>query len=376
MPTVFVSPCGTSILTNQTEDTLRKLLIRTANCREDELSFEDKATIDQHLQERGQLIKSADIKQAQKLSAELNGIITYYEGSLTREGKNSQHILLATDTYLGRSTTAIIAEWLKIQGLQAVPKVVPDLSTKDVEPFRRAMSWIIQWCAEELEPQYPKPHWKVIFNLTGGFKSVNGFLQALAMFFADESIYIFESGSQILRIPRIPIQLDPEGAIEKHLQAFRCLGVLKQELSIESCAGIPETLLEQIDDRAVLSEWGELIWQKCWRQHYRRALLPPLSSRLNYSDRFKKDVEKLSDDRLLLINQRLDQLSQLLDSGGSYNPPSLDFKQLKGKPFKGKISPSPTHECDAWSDQDAKRLYGRFDKENYVVEHLGNHLKN
>jgi hypothetical protein len=34
MPKVFVSPCGTSLLTNSTEESIRKLLNDTANYQE------------------------------------------------------------------------------------------------------------------------------------------------------------------------------------------------------------------------------------------------------------------------------------------------------------------------------------------------------
>ncbi len=370
MSTVIVSPCGTSLLTNQTDDELRKLLIRTANSQESELTKEEKEIIDRHLVKRRDLILNAGLNEAQKLSAELNGIITYYSGS----PKGEQHILLATDTYLGTKTATIVADWLQKQELKAIPKVVKNLSTKNVESFRIAISEIVQWCAEELEQQYPRPHWKVVFNLTGGFKSVNGFLQTLAMFYADESIYIFESGGQLLKIPRLPIQLDTEGVIGKHLQAFRRMAILKEELSVEECKDIPETLLEQIDDRVALSEWGKLVWQKCWQQPYSQELRSPISEKLKYSDRFQEEGNKLSKDRLLIINQRLDQLSHFLYSNASYNPRSLDFKPLKGRPFQGRFSPEPTHECDAWSDRDAKRLYGHFEGSDYVIDQLGDHL--
>lgn len=370
MPTVVISPCGTSLLTNQTDEELRKLLIKTANSQETELTDEQKETIARHLVKRRELILNADLNEARKLSAELNGIITYYSGT----PKGEQHLVLATDTYLGHNTAKIVAEWLNKQGLKAIPKAVKNLSTKNVESFRIAISEIVQWCAEELEQQYPRPHWKVVFNLTGGFKSVNGFLQALAMFYADESIYIFESGGQLLRIPRLPLQLDPEGVIGKHLQAFRRMAILEEQLNVEECKDIPETLLEQIDNQVALSEWGELIWQKCWKQSYSQKLLSPLSEKLKYSARFQQEGNNLSEDRLLIINQRLDQLSRYLHSNASYNPRSLDFKPLQGRPFRGRLSPEPTHECDAWSDRDAKRLYGHFEGSDYVIDQLGSHL--
>ncbi|MEA5620638.1 putative CRISPR-associated protein [Cronbergia sp. UHCC 0137] len=373
-PTIIISPCGTSLLTNGTEENLRKLLNQTTNCKKEELTKEQKDIIDKHIAERREIIQTAGINEARKFSAELNGIITYYSGT----PKGEQHILLATDTYLGDSTANMVAEWLEKQKLNATPKNIKNLSTKDIESFRIALSEIVQWCDEELEIQYPRPHWRVVFNLTGGFKSVNGFLQAVAMFYADESIYIFESGSQLLKIPRLPIQLDPEGFIGKNLHAFRRMAILSEELYAEECKEIPETLLEQIDDRVSLSEWGKLLWQKCCKEYYKQTLLPPLSKKLKYSERFEQDAINLSEDRLLIINERLDQLSHYLESLDSdkevYNPRSLDFKSLKGRPFRSRFSPEPTHECDAWSDRDAKRLYGHFEDNYYWIDMLGNHL--
>jgi putative CRISPR-associated protein (TIGR02619 family) len=373
MPTVIVSPCGTSLLTNSTHDALRKQLTQATNLKECEIDKTQKEIIDKHINERKELIQNAELSKVRGLSAELNGIITYYSGT----PKGEEHILLATDTYLGRNTAEIVAEWLRKKGLNAIPKVIDNLSTKDIESFRIAISNIIKWCDEELEKQYTRPHWTVVFNLTGGFKSVNGFLQAVAMFYADESIYIFESGSQLLKIPRLPVQLDPERFIGKNLYHFRLMAILSKELKAEECKKIPETLLEQIDDRVALSEWGMLIWQQCYKQYYSKELLRPLSTRLKYSERFMQEiVTDLSEERLLIINERLDQLSRYLESENSkpYNPKSLDFKSIKGRPFRGRFSPEPTHECDAWSDGDAKRLYGYFKDGDYFINHLGDHL--
>lgn len=155
------------------------------------------------------------------------------------------------------------------------------------------------------------------------------------------------------------------------------MAILEQELSINECQGIPEILLEQIDDRATLSEWGQLVWQKCYKENYSKELLPPLSQNLQYSERFKNEANALPEDRLVIINERLDQLSRYLESrkasSGLYNPPSLDFKPLQGRPFR-RLSPEPTHECDAWSDRDAKRLFGYFEGSDYIIHHLGDHL--
>ena len=267
-PRVFISPCGTSLLTNATDKERRQLLIQTANCQEEELTPEQKREIDVHLQERRQQLIEADLETVKQLSAELHGIIAYHNGNLSagKTGTPDQHFLLVTDTYQGKQVGDMVAQWLNLHQLQAQKvEEIPDLATGDREAFRWAMTELISWCDGTLSG-YRKDGWHVVFNLTGGFKSVNGFLQAVGMFYAHESVYIFQSSSQLLRIPP------------------RCL-----------------------DDHGSNSE---------------------------------------------------------------YNLKSLDFKPLKGKPF-----PDSTHECDAWSDQDAKRLYGHYESNGqFMIDRLGKHL--
>ena len=80
----------------------------------------------------------------------------------------------------------------------------------------------------------------------------------------------------------------------------------------------------------------------------------PMSKDFNYSDEFKKQVKQLNvsqPDRIILINNQCDKLSLYLDSNRQENLNSLDFKPLTNSRVKGS-----THECDAWSDQDAQRL--------------------
>lgn len=68
MPNVIVSPCGTSLLTNQIDDSLRKLINRNSNLKEAEISSEDKAQIDRHYQQRSQELNEEDIEGADRKS--------------------------------------------------------------------------------------------------------------------------------------------------------------------------------------------------------------------------------------------------------------------------------------------------------------------
>jgi hypothetical protein len=76
MPTVIVSPCGTSLLTNSTHDALRKQLTQAKNLKECEIDKTQKEIIDKHINERKELIQNAELSKVRGLSAELNGIIT------------------------------------------------------------------------------------------------------------------------------------------------------------------------------------------------------------------------------------------------------------------------------------------------------------
>lgn len=361
--TLMVSPCGTSTLTNQAGEHVRSLLTRTANAREQDLSFPGKQTIDQYLSQREQDILSADVNQVRRWSAELNGILAYYDGQLPPQ--TDIHLLLATATYQGQKTADLIARWLQAHGCHAeVHPISRDLNVGSAEAFRVAMAELVQW-VEDTIPGYRQHQYQVVFNLTGGFKSVNGFLQTIGMFYADECVYIFQDSRELIRIPRLPVKLDAESIIGEHLLLFRRLGV-GATLPLEDCRSIPETLLFIHGNQAVLSEWGKLVWNRCKASFYSQGLLEPLSAKIRYSEAFQKAVHELPPERQAIINERLDQLSRYLDDPKArYNPSSLDFKPLRGNPC-----PPSTHECDAWSDLDAKRIFGHFEEGVFVIDRL------
>lgn len=86
---------------------------------------------------------------------------------------------------------------------------------------------------------------------------------------------------------------------------------------------------------------------------------------LVFGARFRQTLDGLASDRFRHVNERLDQLARRLEEGETYNPRSLDFKPLQGGEYKGS-----THECDAWADQDAKRLFGHFEGGRYIIDRL------
>lgn len=357
-PLLMLSACGTSTLTNNASER-RNLLTATADAKTQDLTPDQKRDLDQHIHQRQIQVLNAKPDIVRHLSAELNGLLSFYHGSLPPA--RDTHILLATDTYQGQATAGMIQAWLQQHGCQVQIHTIGGLNVKRADSFRSAMSDLIKW-AEDTLPGYQDQQYQIVFNLTGGFKSINGFLQTLGMFYADECIYIFQGSTELLRIPRLPIALDPNGVVRNYLTQFRQL-VHSQSLPVEQCRGIPETLLFQVEDQVTLSEWGELIWNRCRDSLYSEKIWGPWTDRIRFSERFRKQTLDLAPDRILILNRRLDQLAVKLTK--DHNPSSLDFKPLRGNPY-----PPSTHECDAWSDQDAKRLFGHFETEVFVIDSL------
>jgi putative CRISPR-associated protein (TIGR02619 family) len=361
-----LSPCGTSLLTNQASDEERKLVSKYANTKESkEIPKDDIKVLDTRIQLVKEKLKNADLELASRMSAELNGIIKLYNNQFDNQ-YSDYHVLLCTDTWLGEQTATLVNEWLKSKNIVVEVKRQKDLQTLDINSFQLALSELVQWSEESLSG-YRKSGYHIVFNLTGGFKSVQGFLQTLANFYADETIYVFETAKDLLRIPGLPIKMVAEETIKNNLAFFRRLSL---DLSITdiNISDVPETLLMRIDNQISLSPWGELVWQKHKKDIYREKIHPSPSGKLKFSKQFEKSVDE-EVDRLVMINERIDQLVKYLEKNGDYNPQSLDFKQLKGNP-----SPPSTHEIDAWSDGNARRLFGHYEEEYFILDKLGRHL--
>ncbi|MBI2566861.1 MAG: putative CRISPR-associated protein [Candidatus Schekmanbacteria bacterium] len=359
-----LSPCGTSLLNNAcTGDEERRAVTDNTNVKErDQVSPAARTVLDTLIERVGSKLRGADRAQAARMSAELNGITALYREAGAGDSRPDMHQLLATDTWLGETTAQLVAEWLRGEGFTVDLRRQTDLRTVELSEFQAALSDVVRW-AEETLPGYRQEKYHVIFNLTGGFKSVQGFLQTLATFYADEAVYIFETGS-LLRIPRLPVKMAGESTVMEHLVAFRRLSS-RLEVAARETESIPETLLMKLDGGICLSEWGELVWRQTSRALYEQKVWPSPSDRLRYGERFRKSVEGLSGERFRLVNERIDQLAKCLESGGTYNPQSLDLKPLRGDP-----APPSTHEADAWADQDAKRLFGHYVGEAFVLDKL------
>jgi len=373
MSKLIISTCGTSLLTNGTDVKLRNLLMETANCKENDFNAENKQLIDKHIQTIQEQFRTMDLVNVKKISAELNGIITYYHDQIpTTSGLPDVHYLLVSDTYQGEQVGNIISNWLRAKGLQAQVHKISDLSTNNIDNFRLAMSELINWCKDIIEG-YRENGYKIIFNLTGGFKSVQGFLQTVGMFYADECIYIFQFSSELIQIPRLPIKLDVEKVVGENLTIFRQLDS-HLVVTREEASNIPETLLFIMEEdlKVILSEWGRLIWREAKPTYYREKLLSPLSNKLVYSQEFERNIRDLQRQNLphkiKLVNERCDDLSRFLDTGDNIR--RLDYKSLTNSPYS-----DSTHECDAWSCENAYRLFiHRLNNGQQMIDRLAGGL--
>lgn len=368
-PKFVLSPSGTSLLTNQSSGDERKLVGRYANAKRlEEIASEHRKTLQDLVVRAKAKLTEADLTLASRLSAELNGIIKLYGGQIHAATPQDTHYLLCTDTWLGETTANLVAEWLRSQGLKNVEvKRQTDLQTEDIEAFRLALAELVQWCQEVLVG-YRQSGYQVVFNLTGGFKSVQGFLQTLATFYADETIYIFETAKDLLRIPRLPVAMAAEETVLAHLTVFRRLALkLAVDVGTHNIAAIPETLVMSLDGAIALSPWGDLVWGETWKSLYQQRLHPSPSDRAQYGPEFERSVRDLTGDRLVYVNQRIDDLTVCLETGKNIS--RLDFKPLKGNPC-----PPSTHEIDAWADQSAKRMFGHFENNVFVLDKLDDGL--
>ncbi|MEN8218349.1 MAG: putative CRISPR-associated protein [Pseudomonadota bacterium] len=294
MRRVVISTVGTSLLTNQ---------INRANPDEknwyvqlrDSANLHSKADTPLAVQEiieelreraRDKLVQSKTAV-IRAISAELNGLYGLYDNQLA-QSKQDIHFLISTATYQCKTTAEVIRDFLREQGLLSVEIQTPSgLSTASTEDFSSGVDDLIVWLRENI-PAYKARGFKVYFNLVGGFKSLQGYLNTIGMFYADEILYIFEGkNAELISIPRLPITLDCE-AIMPHRVTFALMNAGLDMLVNED---IPESLVLRVDELMTLSTWGNLVWGECKKSLLSQELLA--FPRLSFDDSFRQDYKKI-----------------------------------------------------------------------------------
>jgi CRISPR/Cas system-associated protein Csm6 len=315
MRRVVISTVGTSLLTNQInrknseENDWYDRLRNTANLTEKETPEDVKRILEILKQRAEEKLAKSTISVIRGASAELNGIYGIYQGDL-QQGKEDIHFLIATDTTQGVITAKIVEDFLKSKAIANVNPYIPKgLSTASSESFSLGIDDLIVWLQKEIAPL--KSLYKITFNLVGSFKSLQGYLNTIGMFYADEIVYIFEGkDAELITIPRLPITVDTN-LLQPH--ALK-LALLDSEggLSPAEVEGIPEAMLAEIDSKFILSTWGELIWNQCKDDLLSGDLLN--FPRLEYLDVFRADYNKIKETKeRVKLQETLAKVSHLLD---------------------------------------------------------------
>lgn len=318
---LIVSTVGISVFLNvlgASEDAWRSRLNQAAN--DQQLSGELAQKADELAARAAARLEQGDVTDRRRISAEMNGLYGIYEGDLSA-GKADMHYLIATDTALGRKAADLICAFLRENGLSVDVYVPDDLSTATPAAFSKGMKQLIHWC-ENTIPGYRDAGYQVVFNLTAAFKSLQGYLNIMGMFYADEMVYIFETGSRLLSIPRLPLQVDI-GALREHRLE---LAMMAQGhiFAREQVVSIPAGLLD-IDEQgnAWLSDWGLLIWNRVRQELLGDDLLP--FPRLQYTEKFRRDFKQASPGERAVLQEILAKVSSLLeDSHGDTAPLKRD----------------------------------------------------
>jgi putative CRISPR-associated protein (TIGR02619 family) len=275
MTRLVISTVGTSLLTNQISPRRdpkdwSSRLQEMANKTQDEIRtyHQDVYDIIQKLKERAEeSLYNGTTLEIREASAELNGIYAIYEEDLEK-GKEDIHWLIATDTAQGQTTAEMVKEFLFKRGIKNThiyPEPNSGFSTASTSNFSQGMAQIISWLKELIkgyQESYSRNQFKIVFNLVGGFKAIQGYMNTIGMFYANEIVYIFEGSNQPIKIPRLPVDINlPE--VEPYKVQLAMMDVAEILTSWEDAEKVPEDWRIVVEPEMTLSTWGKLIWQQC-----------------------------------------------------------------------------------------------------------------
>ncbi len=336
MKNLIVSTVGTSFITNQASKEERALLNQYSNCSAYDYPENVKELIDSFVPKCLEKLGSSDNKSIRRLSAELNGIYGFYNENLSNR-KNDIHFLISTDTYQGIKSAEVVRDFIENKEIPCGIFIPQKLSTKNKYDFSEGIKDLLKWFDETIYG-YKNNGYQIIFNLTGGFKSLQGYLNTIAMFYADKIIYIFESNqAELIEIPRLPIKVDTE-PFEKNKVNLLLLNADRVSNPNDfNC--LPEAAFDLIDGDLILSVWGEIIWNKIKYDLFTE--LPGLPF-IAYHSKFQKQFSGLVDKNFKIkLVETVAKVSVLLErSDGSTTELSkggIRFSPLESQSFEGKI---------------------------------------
>lgn len=184
---LVVSTIGASLLYQHLEHleddrAARGKLNRVANAAH--LASDENTLIESILTYAKATLSSGDVQTIRRKSAELNGIFGLYEGQIQR-GSQDVHALIVTDTALGKCCADLVETYLQRQGFATVRYDVEKMTTASSADFETGSKNLIHWCAQTI-PGYREQGYTVVFNLVAAFKALQGYLNTIGMFYADQ----------------------------------------------------------------------------------------------------------------------------------------------------------------------------------------------
>ncbi len=336
MKNLIISTVGTSLITNAASKDEQKQLYEFSNCSSVNCPQHVKKLIDALFTKVNDELVKLDNHSLRRKSAELNGILGFYKEDFSL-GKDDFHFLITTDTYQGLKSAEVVKEFLVSKALKVQLLTPKGLSTKNKDEFSEGVKELLK-SFEDFLPDYRKNGHKIIFNLTGGFKSLQGYLNTLAMFYSDKIIYIFESEqAELIEIPRLPIKIDLE-PFEKQKVKLLLLNANKI-YKTSDFQDFPEAIIDVVDDYVTLSIWGEVIWNKIKYDLFDKLPVIPF---IKYHNNFIKEYNGTTDNRFKMkILETIAKVSVILENDGgntaNLSKGGLQFSPLESKTFEGKV---------------------------------------
>lgn len=352
----ILNTCGTSVLTNPAKGNkeLSEILTKYSNTKsEKDIPSEAYEKIHSLWSEQLSEWSAKTEEDVKKSSAELKCLLTWQRNNNV-DKSNCMYYLIHTDTVLGSLAAGLIEEWLKKNNYKNVQLTkIELLNTHSLYDFEIGLSNFAKWA---FDLKNSDDYSQFIFNIAGGFKSVSGFAQVLGTFIANQTIYIFEGGNEVLQVPHLPIIWGEVDTIRKNVDSYRKVSL---GIPLDSYSNLNPLWIQN----GKFSPWGQIAWENAKRTIYREEVLSFDCDLVCEGSEFRNSVKDLPQDRIWHINERIDDLIAYAVSGRKNSVSRLDYKKLKGQhPY--------THECDAWADGDAKRLFCNEKDGKIIVEKL------
>jgi len=357
-----INTCGTSTLTSPARGNkiLTDSLTKWSNAKiESDIVDVDLENIKNHWSEQIYKWENYNVEEAKINSAELKSLISWQEKNKINS-RDCFCYLIYTDTVFGWLAAQLVEVWLKKNNYQGVKLVaIGNLQTSDLETFEEGLSNLARWAFDNIDPDNKSV--KRVFNVAGGFKSVSGFMQLLGQFLADETIYIFESGNNVLSIPRMPVIWSEVDSIREYFDDYHRIAL---GISLENYSHLNSLWIK----RGKFTPWGLIAWENAKKKLYTEKVFPIIYDKVVEGKRFRNSLFDLDGTRIKQLNERLDDLCFYKKGEGRNCIKRLDYKKLR------QVHEDCTHECDAWADKDCRRLFCNEKEGKIIVELLGKPL--